>query len=132
MRLYRVIVALICVACMSAAPGASPAKEFDLEIRLKDLYNPDLTVMALVRLNEPFVVRVGAAKITNVFWGELHPSGNGTYRLELSICEWASAASNLTGTQEYDLKPGELHAGAFVSGVAYWREVVVKQHGPVR
>jgi hypothetical protein len=133
MRFYRVVAGLILVACISAAPGARPsAKEFDLEVKLKDLYNPDLSVMTLVRLDEPFVVRVGVGKITNVFWGELHPPKDGTYRLELSICEWESATSNLTGTTEYNLKLGEGQAGGFVSSVVYWREVMVKEHGAVR
>ena len=129
MQIYRVLVGVVCAACISAAPGAQPsAKEFDLEVRLKDLYNPDLSVMTLVRLDEPFVVRVGVGKITNVFWGELHPPRDGTYRLELSICEWASEASNLTGTTEYNLKPGEAQAGGFVSSVVYMREVMLKEH----
>jgi len=84
--------------------------------------------MTLVRLDEPFVIRVGAGKVTNIFWGELHPPKDGTYRLELSICEWESAVSNLTGTTEYDLKLGEGQPGGFVSGVVYSREVKVTEH----
>jgi hypothetical protein len=129
MRFYGLAVALICGACISAAaPGARQSKEFDLEIKLKDPYNPELSVMTLVRLDEPFVVRVGVGKVTNVFWGELHPPKDGVYRLELSICEWESATSNLTGTTAYDLKLGEGQAGGFVSGFVYSREVVVREH----
>ena len=78
MRFYGLAVALICGACISAAaPGARQSKEFDLEIKLKDPYNPELSVMTLVRLDDPFVVRVGVGKVTNVFWGELHPPKGG-------------------------------------------------------
>src|SRR3954468_9702973 len=132
MRFHGLAVALICVTCMSAAPGARQSTEFDLEIKLKDLYNADLSVMTLVRLDEPFVVRVRVGKITNIFWGELHPPKDGTYRLELSICEWQSAASNLMGTTEYNLKLGEGQAGGFVSAFIYWREVTLKDHVVVR
>lgn len=125
---YRLILALICVACVSGAAAEREPQAFDLEIKLRDLYNPDLSVMTLVHLDEPFVVRMRVGKITTIFWGELHPPKDGTYRLELSICEWASEASNLTGTTEYNLKLGEGQAGGFVSGVVYSREVVIKEH----
>jgi hypothetical protein len=134
MRFYGLAVALLCGTCISAAaPAARPSKEFDLEIKLKDVYNPDLSVMTLVRLDEPFVVRVRVGKITNIFWGELHPPKDGPpYRLELSICEWESATSNLVGTREYNLKLGEGQAEGFASSFLYLRELMVKEHAEVR
>jgi hypothetical protein len=124
---------IACASCTTATPASIQVptqNAFDLQIQLNDIYNPDTTVTALVRIGQAFMVRSGNGKIMNSFWGELHEQRDGIYPLDLSISEWESKASNLSGTASYRMKLDESQSEGFVSGFVYSRTITLRRHGP--
>jgi hypothetical protein len=120
--------ASICGSCVRRAPATQPEQLFDLAITLQDVYNPDLSVVTILRMDEPFFVRITKGTLITTFWGELHGPREEKYPLSLSIREWESPTSNRTDGMRYDLRLGESRSGGSVSSFVYRRTVMLMKH----
>lgn len=121
----------LCTSCASQhapAPSVASDTSFDLEVQLHDIYNSDFSVTMLVRTGQAFIARCKTGGIVNTFRGELHEEKDGHYPLDLSISEWQSPTSNLTGSASYKLRLNESWSGGIVSSFTFDRTIILRRH----
>ena len=123
-QFFPLAVMLSVVACC-----AQPvAESFDLEITLITPWNRDFTMLATVRIGQPFELTATNGAMTNRASGTLHAAVNGAYPLDLTVSERASEASKIIDSGTLNLELGKTSGFGPVSSFVHAHQVTLRRH----
>ena len=128
MKPYLLTLCLLAVALPAGADSvpnraeAAPAPLM-LTVTLDTIYNPHFQVRLPVTVNKPFRIQTTNGAVTNTISGTVSGPVRGKYALPLFVSEWASAASNISGTEQFHLELDKPQSGGPTASFVYMRTV---------
>jgi hypothetical protein len=100
---------------------------FYLSVSLNDPYNADLLVRTPIKIDAPFRITVENGDVKTTISGTVGASVDQSYQMTLTVTEWASATSNITGTSDLRLELDKPSSYGVVSSFVYLRTVTLSK-----
>src|ERR1700745_767393 len=127
------VFSVLCVPPISGWTPSTPAepcskdkdKNVVLIVLLQDVFNPHREIRIPVRPNKGFRVSDTSGTVQNTISGQLQHCTDGKYPQRLTISEWASEKSNITGSSNYLLELGKPQGGGPIFSFVYLRTITL-------
>lgn len=116
--------------CFSSAATQSNQPPLYLSVKLNDPYNPDLRITLPVSPGKPFKVTVENNELQTTISGTPGDPVEGKYPLTITVSEWASTTSNISGTSELHLELDRPLTWGPVSSFVYLRTIQLSNKPP--
>src|SRR5262249_21173419 len=107
------------------AEPCSKDKNLVLIVLLQDVFNPHREIRIPVRPTQGFRVSDTSGTVRNTISGQLQHCKDGKYPLQLTISEWASEKSKITGSSDYQLKLNRPQSGGPIFSFVYLRTITL-------
>ena len=120
-------VAVAALHITGCAHTPAPKDAYTLTVELNTPYNEGYTMAAVIALDEPFELTKLNGDINNTLSGVLRPSVDGRFPLDLTVSEWESEKSNITGSTGFEVELDKPWSGGPIASFFFAKTVTLSK-----